>query len=173
MKHLICIIALFHIRSAEIIAQTKSDSLYVLKIDSIIESRSKDHWGTELKQKQLEDSTNYKTVIGRSENGSFVDISYYESFGGCERAKFHLVDNNLVMVEYRIADPDLYSEGPPSITYKVYFRENQAIMQSTSIYQGGPGPLYCASYTISNKDFVKELSYYRQLLLNDSKATKR
>jgi hypothetical protein len=157
----------------DIIAQTKSDSLYVLEIDSIIESRSKDHWGSELKKKQLEDSTDYKTVIGRSENGLFVDISYYESLGGCERAKFHLVDNKLVMVEYRIADRDLYSQGPPSITYKVYFRENQAIMQSTSIYQGGPWPLYCASYSISKKDFVKELSYYRQLLLNDSKATKR
>jgi hypothetical protein len=168
MKNLICIIALFHFGSTEIIAQTKSDSLYVFKIDSIIEARyNKDFWGTELQQKKLEDSTDYKTVIGRSKNGLLVDISYYESFGGCESATFYLVDSDLMMVEYKIDDPDLYSEGPPSVTYKVYFRENQAIMQSTSSYQGGPGPLYCTSYNISKKDFLKELSYYRQLLLND------
>jgi hypothetical protein len=168
MKNLICIISLFLFGSPEIIAQTKSDSLYVLEIDSIIESRySKDSWVTELKQKQIEDSTDYKTVIGRSKNGVLVGIFYYYSFGGCESAKFHLVDNQLVLVEYKIADRDLYSEGPPSITYKVYFRENHEIMQLTSTYLGGPGPVYCTSYNISKKDFLKELSYYRKLLLND------
>jgi hypothetical protein len=168
MKNLICIITLFLFGTPKIIGQTKSDSLYVSKIDSIIDSRySKDNWGAALKRKKIEDSTDFKTVIGRSKNGLLVDISYYDPLGGCESAKFHLVDSNLVMVEYKITDPDLYSDGPPSITYKVYFKKNKAIMQTSSSYQGGPSLLYCTSYNISKKDFLKELSYYKQLLLND------
>lgn len=168
MKNLTTILILLLLTTFNCIAQSISDSLYVVKIDSILLSKNNDDYaGIKLEQKTIEDSTDYKTVIGRWKNGLLVDISYYHSFGGCERARFHLVENALVMVEYQIADPDLYSEGPPSITYKVYFRENKAIMQLSSSYLGGPGPVYCTSYSISKKDFLSELSYYRLLLMKE------
>jgi hypothetical protein len=149
-----------------LLAQTQSDSLYVLKIDSLIELKNdQEYWGTDFTQKQIEDTTHYKTVLGRYKKGILLDLYYGDLYGGCERALFHLIDNELVLVEYKISDPDVYSEGPPSITYQVYFKDNQVVFLSTSNYLGGVH--FCTSYDVNKKDFLSELSHCRQLLLNN------
>jgi hypothetical protein len=118
--------------------KTKSDSLYVLKIDSIIKSKyNNDNKGTDLTQKEVEDSTNNKTITGQYKNGVLVSVFCFHSFDECESTLFHLVDNELVMVVYQIAEPNVRSNKPPNKTYKIYYRDNQAIMQSISTCRGG------------------------------------
>lgn len=163
MKYLIFLILLFQFISSEIIAQTKSDSLYAKKIDSLIEiSHNKDFWKTDIIQKQIEDSTENKTVIGIIKNGILIDIYYQSHFGECESTTFHLVEKSLVLVEYRLADPDVRSDQPPTTTYRIYFKNNQVVMQSSSSYAGGPK--FCDSYSVNKKDFIKELDYFTHLI---------
>jgi hypothetical protein len=166
MKYFPYIIFISLFASTENIAQTKEDSLYVMKIDSIVNSKLYQNcYGTDLTFKEVEDTTNYSTILGRYKSGVLADISYFQAYGGCEYMGFHFVDDALVMVEYTIADPDIHSEGPPSFTYMLYYRDNQVVMQKTSDYLGGPK--FCTSYDVNKRDFFAELKYCRQLLLKD------
>lgn len=163
MRNSFFILVLFFIQSIENFAQPPSDSLYAHQIDSLIAQKLIDSFDkTKYTINRYEDSINFRSIEARYQSSKLVEIAYYPQYGSGESAVFHLIDDVLVLIEYRIADPDLYSEGPASINYKFFYKDNKVVYQSSWIYQGMP-KVY-DSISIDKKDFIKELDYYKTLL---------
>ncbi len=149
--------------SADGISQISFDSVYVSKVDSILLSRREViFYDKDLIQKQKDDTIKYRSVVGRYKNGETIDIAYYSLYGYCESAVFHLIKDELVLIEYKISDPDVYSEGPPSKTYRFYMRNNAIVYQYAFDYSGGP--TLCKVNSIDNKDFISEFINCKRIL---------
>ncbi len=162
MKKLIYIFILINSVFLEVKAQTKSDSLKISKIDSIINFRYKREYHSDLLQIHKLDSTNNKMVTGRYKSGQLIDIYYYSLLGKCESASISFLNDSLIFVEYKLSDPDIKSNEPPSTTHTFYFEHNKCFFHTTSFYDGGSQT--CDSYFPDTNDFIKEYIYYKHFL---------
>ena len=163
MKYLLSIIISLLFFSADGISQISFDSVYVSKVDSVLLSRREVlFYDKDLIQKQKDDTIKFRSVVGRYKNGETIDITYYSLYGGCESMIFHLFKDELVLIEYKISDPDVHSEGPPSKTYRFYVRNNAIVYQYAFDYSGGP--ILCKGYSIDNKDFMGEFNACKMIL---------
>ncbi len=157
MKYFFSIIISLLFFSADGISQISFDSAYVSRVDSILLSRREVRfYDKDLIQKQKDDTVKFRSVVGRYKNGETIDIAYYSLYGDCESTVFHLFNDELVLIEYIISDPDVHSEGPPSKTYRFYMRNNAIVYQYAFDYSGGP--ILCKSYSIDDKDFIGEFN---------------
>lgn len=136
------------------------DSLYIARIDSIQKKIWTENNG--VTYKQFEDTLNQRTVVETLKKEELITIYYTVSTLGSESATFLIQNDSLIYVEYVLSDPDIHSMGPPSTTYKIYFKNEKQIYCSTTFYMGGTG--FYNKYSFENKDFIKEFYYYKEFL---------
>lgn len=164
MNKLINLLFALLITVINVAAQSKSDSLYVASIDSMLSEMKKEQYL--LDGKQFEDKLNKRTIVKRFYEGNLVAI-YYSHFDS-ESATFYIQNDSLICVEYQLADPDIRSSLPPSTTYKFYFKNDKQFYSSFTMSMLG-GAKTCDSYSPSNKDFIKEFYYYKLLGISNGK----
>ncbi len=138
-------------------AQNELDSVYVASVDSII--NSKQEMISSLKYKQFRDRLNHSDVNMIFDKETLVTI-YVESIS-CEETTFHIKNDSLILVKYTLSDPDIRSSLPPSKTINIYFKNDKQIYSSISTMFGSPKT--CNSFSVENKNFIKEYYYYKSL----------
>jgi hypothetical protein len=135
-------------------AQHETDSSYIASVDSLI--KSKQEKISTFEQKQFKDSLNFSRVTMSFDEGKLVTI-YVKSIS-CEESTFHIKNDSLICVKYKISDPDIRSSLPPSNTFIIYFKNNKEIFSSESSWFGGAKT--CGAYAVKNKNFLIEFYYY-------------
>ena len=168
MKKLFYISLLFSLLTEGIKAQAQIDSIYISKVDSIINVRQGNSYKMpgKLVYKQVDDSLKMTTIAGIFENGQLISL-YYTDFGcdfGCEDVTFHLHNDSLIYIKYFLSDPDIRSRPPPSTTYILYYKNEKQIYYSTSFY--GSGARSCKEYSLDKKSFLEEFYYYKDILID-------
>lgn len=135
-------------------AQDRPDSLIAVNPDST--------W-------LFEDTLNQRTVVVNFENEKLTAIHYLKWLpcGGTEQVTFYIANDSLVSVHYKISDPDIRSSFPPSITYFLSFKMDKQIGQDTHL--NFVGPTTCTGFSVTDKDFIKEFYYYKDLVYSDEK----
>lgn len=159
--NLLLLLLYFHQNESK--AQTRIDSLYAVKVDSIINQRQKND--TNHFFKGVEDSINHRNIYGIFEQERLICI-YYLIFSseGSEQVRFYISDDSLIRVDYILSDVDNRSSRPPRTTHTFYFKHNKQVYHLISHFW--IGAIRAGTLTIDNKNFVEEFLNYR-LLFND------
>lgn len=137
------------------------DSLYIQRINSIIEKRNRKY--NSFTHKQFRDTVNNRLVILSYKKKELMRIFYMgNSYKSSYKATLYPHNDSLVYVEYTSSKPDIRSSPPPSSTFFYYFRKNKQIHQSGPHSLGVP---YCDSipFSLENEDFVKDFENYKRL----------
>jgi len=155
MKKLLVIILHLILSTINVMAQKEKDSLYAIRVDSIISYKERKDLASE--QKEFKDSLNHRNVFMSFEKGRLVTI-YFKGIN-CEETTLYIHNDSLICVRYALSDPDIRSSLPPSTTYIVYFKNDKQIYSSKLTNWGGAKT--CDKFSIADKDFLKEYYYYK------------
>jgi hypothetical protein len=155
MKKLLILTLYLILSTSYVKAQNEKDSLYAISVDSIIAEKESKVLASE--QLAFRDSLNRRNVFMGFDKGKLATI-YFKGIS-CEKTTFYIHNDSLICVRYVIADPDSRSSLPPSTNYLIYFKNDQQVYNSQSTYWGGLKT--CNTFSITQKDFLKEYYYYK------------
>jgi hypothetical protein len=143
--------------TTHVVAQQAEDSLYLAQITSLLKYTQNN--APVLHKQQFRDSTQPIMIYINQFDGNISTI--YAAAVVCEQTLFLLKDDELLAVVYTLRDPDRRSSLPPSTTTTIYYKKQKKVYKSVS--SNADGAKTCDEFLIEEKDFMKEVTYYRYL----------